>query len=141
MRPYTPHMEAYATRLKIRDLPHFYYKEYMNQNQEKITPLKNSEEMEKLIQDLKSELAKEKQETLTWKNSKIKTEQELFAKEKEANRLAQEKEDWKREAYVARKIQSESKQAKEQQDFNTEFIKLQQKKGWQWDEAQGWVKA
>jgi len=36
----------------------------MNQN-EKITPLKNSEEMEKLIQDLKSELAKEKQETLT----------------------------------------------------------------------------
>jgi hypothetical protein len=32
---------------------------------EKITPLKNSEDLEKLIQDLKSELAKEKQETLT----------------------------------------------------------------------------
>jgi hypothetical protein len=62
-------------------------------NEEKITPLKNSEDMEKLIQDLKSELAKEKQETLTWKNSKIKTEQELFAKEKEAERLAQEVED------------------------------------------------
>jgi hypothetical protein len=37
----------------------------MNTNEQKITPLKNSEEMEKLIQDLKSELAKEKQETLT----------------------------------------------------------------------------
>jgi hypothetical protein len=112
----------------------------MNQN-EKITPLKNSEEMEKLIQDLKSELAKEKQETLTWKNSKIKTEQELFEKEKEANRLAQEVEDWKRETHAARKVQSESKQAKEAQDFETEFLKLQAKKGWQWSESQGWSKA
>jgi hypothetical protein len=34
-------------------------------DQEKITPLKNSEDLEKLIQGLKSELAKEKQETLT----------------------------------------------------------------------------
>ena len=111
----------------------------MNTN-EKITPLKNSEEMEKLIQDLKSELAKEKQETLTWKNSKIKTEQELFVKEKEATRLSQEVEDWKRELHAARKVQAESKQAKEQQDFNTAFIQLQEKKrGWKWDEAQGWI--
>ena len=113
----------------------------MTQNQEKITPLKNSEEMEKLIQDLKSELAKEKQETLTWKNSKIKTEQNLFAKEKENDRLAQEKEDWKREAYAAKKVQQATKQHKEAQDFETEFIKLQNKKGWQWDESQGWTKA
>ena len=107
---------------------------------EKITPLKNSEDMEKLIQDLKSELAKEKQETLTWKNSKIKTEQDLFAKEKEANRLAQEVEDWKRETHAARRIQSESKQVKEQNDFKTEFIKLQEQKGWTWDEVKGWTK-
>ena len=108
--------------------------------QEKITPLKNSEDMEKLIQDLKSELAKEKQATLTWKNSKIKTEQELFAKEKEANRLAQEVEDWKRETHAARRIQSESKQVKEQNDFKTEYIKLQeQKRGLTWDERKGWV--
>ena len=107
---------------------------------EKITPLKNSEDMEKLIQDLKSELAKEKQETLTWKNSKIKTEQDLFAKEKEANRLAQEVEDWKRETHATRRIQSESKQVKEQNDFKTEFIKLQERKhGWTWDEVKGWV--
>ena len=112
----------------------------MNEQQEKITPLKNSEDMEKLIQDLKSELAKEKQETLTWKNSKIKTEQDLFAKEKEAERLAQEVEDWKRKTHAARRIQSESKQVKEQNDFKTEFIKLQEQKGWQWDEAQGWRK-
>ena len=109
-------------------------------NEEKITPLKNSEDMEKLIQDLKSELAKEKQATLTWKNSKIKTEQELFAKEKEANRLAQEVEDWKRETHAARRIQSESKQVKEQNDFKTEFIKLQERKGWTWDEMKGWTK-
>ena len=107
---------------------------------EKITPLKNSEDMEKLIQDLKSELAKEKQETLTWKNSKIKTEQDLFAKEKEVNRLAQEVEDWKRETHAARRIQSESKQVKEQNDFKTEFIKLQEQKGWTWDEVKGWTK-
>jgi len=109
-------------------------------NEEKITPLKNSEDMEKLIQDLKSELAKEKQETLTWKNSKIKTEQELFAKEKEANRLAQEVEDWKRETHAARRIQSESKQVKEQNDFKTEYLKLQEQKGWTWDEVKGWAK-
>ena len=112
----------------------------MNTNTEKITPIKNSEEMEKLIQDLKSELAKEKQATLTWKNSKIKTEQELFEKEKETARLSQEVEDWKREVHAARKVQSESKQAKEQQDFHTAFIQLQEKKrGWKWDETQGWI--
>jgi len=116
----------------------------MNTNtntEQKITPLKNSEDMEKLIQDLKSELAKEKQETLTWKNSKIKTEQDLFAKEKALERAQTEVEDWKREANAARRIQSETKQAKATNDFNTEFIKLQQKKGWQWDDSQGWVKA
>ena len=112
----------------------------MNENQEKITPLKNSEDMEKLIQDLKSELAKEKQETLTWKNSKIKTEQDLFAKEKENGRLNQEVEDWKREAHAARRIQSESKQVQEQNDFKSEYIKLQeQKRGWTWNETKGWV--
>src|SRR2546423_14808467 len=99
----------------------------MNES-EKITPLKNSEEMEKLIQDLKSELAKEKQETLTWKNSKIKTEQDLFAKEKENARLNKEEEDWKRETHGARRIESESKQVKEQNDFLTEFAKLQEAK-------------
>jgi len=99
----------------------------MNES-EKITPLKNSEEMEKLIQDLKSELAKEKQETLTWKNSKIKTEQDLFAKEKENARLNQEVEDWKRETHAARRIHSESKQTKAQNDFLTEFTKLQEAK-------------
>lgn len=112
----------------------------MNEQQEKITPLKNSEDMEKLIQDLKSELAKEKQETLTWKNSKIKTEQDLFAKEKENGRLSQEVEDWKRETHAARRIQSESKQVKEQNDFKTEFIKLQEQKGWKWSEERGWTK-
>lgn len=109
-------------------------------NEEKITPLKNSEDMEKLIQDLKSELAQEKQATLTWKNSKIKTEQELFAKEKETNRLAQEVEDWKRETHAARRIQSESQQVKAQNDFKTEFIKLQEQKGWTWDEVKDWTK-
>ena len=112
-----------------------------NEKNGKITPLKNSEDMEKLIQDLKSELAKEKQETLTWKNSKIKTEQNLFAKEKALERALEEAEDWKTEANAARRIQSETKQAKEQNDFNTAFIALQAKKGWQWDESQGWVKA
>ena len=111
----------------------------MNEN-EKITPLQNSEEMEKLIQDLKSELAKEKQATLTWKNSKIKTEQDLFAKEKEANRLAQEVADWKRETHAARRINQESKHTKEQNDFKSNYIKLQeQKRGWTWDEVKGWV--
>ena len=72
---------------------------------------------------------------------KIKTEQSLFEKEKENARLSEEVEDWKSEAHKARKVQSETKQVKEQRDFNTEFIKLQQKKGWQWDESQGWSKA
>jgi len=112
-----------------------------NNPNEKITPLKNSEDLEKLIQELKTELTNQKQETETWKNSKIKTEETLFEQEKENSRLREECADWKREAHAVRKAQAETKQHQEATDFKSEFIKLQQKKGWQWDESQGWVKA
>ena len=113
----------------------------MNTNPEKITPLKNSEEHQKLIQSYEEKINQHKAKETEWQNAYLKSEQDKLELQKTLERTEAEKEDWKREAYSAKKIQSETKQHKAQQDFNTEFIKLQQKKGWQWDESQGWTKA
>jgi aspartyl/asparaginyl beta-hydroxylase (cupin superfamily) len=117
----------------------------INQNDmtmsQKITPLKNSEDYEKLKTTYEAEKENLKAKVEEWKNVAIKRDETIFEKDKLIERLAEEKEDWKREANAARRIQSETKQAKEQNDFNQEFIKLQQKKGWHWDDSQGWIKA
>jgi len=113
----------------------------MNSTNEKITPLKNSEDYEKLKATYEAEKESLKAKVEEWKNVAIKRDETIFEKDKVIERLTEERDDWKRDCHVARKIQSETKQAKEQQDFNTEFLKLQAKKGWNWDETQGWSKA
>jgi hypothetical protein len=110
-------------------------------NTEKITPLQNSEEHQKIVADLETEISTKQAKVEEWKNAYLKSEQERLGLKKALERTAEEKEDWKREASAARKVQLETKEVKEKQDFKTEFIKLQQKKGWQWDESQGWMKA
>ena len=112
----------------------------MNQN-EKITPLKNSEEHQKLVQSYEEKINQHKAKEQEWQNAYLKSEQDKLELQKSLERTETEKEDWKREAYTVKKVQAESKQAKEQTDFQTAFIKLQNKKGWQWDESQGWTKA
>ena len=107
---------------------------------EKITPLKNSEEHQKIISDLETEIEAKKAKTEEWKNAYLKSEQERLVIKKSLERTEEERDDWKREAFANKKIQQEQKQTKEQNDFKTEYIKLQEQKGWQWDEAQGWRK-
>ena len=100
-----------------------------NTNTEKITPLKNSEDYEKLKATYEAEKESLKAKVEEWKNVAIKRDETIFEKDKLIERLAEERDDWKRDCHVARKIQAETKQAKEANDFNTEFIKLQAKKG------------
>lgn len=112
-----------------------------DENKAKITPLQNSEEHQKLIQSYEEKISQHKAKETEWQNAYLKSEQDKLELTKTLERTAEEKEDWKREAYAVKKVQAESKQAKDQQDFKTEFIKLQNKKGWQWDESQGWIRA
>lgn len=112
----------------------------MNENHEKITPLKNSEEHQKIISDLETEIEAKKQKVEEWKNTYLKSEQERLILKKALEREQEEKEDWKREAFANKKIEQEKKHTKEQNDFKTEYLKLQEQKGWKWDEVKGWVK-
>ena len=112
----------------------------MNMNQ-KITPIKNSEDHQKVVAKLEAQIEEQKQKALDWENACYKRDDTILELKSAKERAEAEKEDWKREANARAKIQQATKQHKEQADFETEFIKLQQKKGWQWDEAQGWSKA
>ena len=110
-------------------------------NKDKITPLKNSEEHQKLVNKYEAEIETHKQATLDWKNAAIKKDDTILELKKARERAEAERDDWKREAHASRRVQAESQQAKEQTDFLTEFKKLQEKKGWQWDEnKETWIK-
>ena len=112
----------------------------MTDQKEIITPLKNSEDLEKLKTKYEEEITQHKQAAIDWKNAAIKKDDELLEKDKTIERLATEKDDWKREAHASRKVYQESKQVKETNDFLTEFKKSQAKKGIEWDETtQQWI--
>ncbi|KLL04012.1 MAG: hypothetical protein MRERV_8c051 [Mycoplasmataceae bacterium RV_VA103A] len=96
---------------------------------EKITPIKNSEDLEKLKAKYEQEIEQHKQEALDWKNAAIKSNDIIVEKDKAIGRLETERDDWKKEAHASRRVQQESKQAKETNDFLTELQKLQAKKG------------
>lgn len=114
----------------------------MNTEKEtKITSDKIIEDQERLKQKYETEIKAAQQENLSLQNTILKKDDEIFELQKANEGLGKDRDDWKREASARRKAQAESKQVKEAQDFETEFIKLQAKKGWSWDESQGWVKA
>jgi hypothetical protein len=112
----------------------------MNETENKITAIKNSEDQEKVKQKYEAEISAKEQQALDWHNACIKKDDEILELQKSLKRVREEAEDWKREASVVRKAQAETKQHKEQQDFQTEYLKLQAQKGWDWDEARGWSK-
>jgi hypothetical protein len=96
--------------------------------------------LEKLKQKYETEIDKYKQEALDWKNAAINKDDTILEKDKEIERVIQERDDWKKEAHRNRRIEQENKQTKEANDVKSEFIKLQQaKRGWKWDEAKGWL--
>ena len=112
----------------------------MNTEKEKITSSKNVEEQEKLKMKYEEELSTIQQENLTLQNTITKKNDEIFELQKANKRIGEERDDWKKEARVARRVQAETKETKEQADFTSEYLKLQAQKGWQWDEASGWTK-
>ena len=109
--------------------------------EKEITPLKNVEEQEKLKVKYEEESGQQQQKITLLENTITKKNDEIFELQKANKSLSTERDDWKTEAHSARKIQQETKQHKETTDFLTEFKKLQEKKGWKWDEnKETWIK-
>ena len=108
--------------------------------QEKITPIKNSEDHNRVVAKLEAEIELAKQQALDWENACYKKDETILEIKKAKERAEREAEDWKKEARANRRIEQEQKQTKAQNDFKTEYIKLQERKhGWTWDEVKGWV--
>lgn len=98
------------------------------------------EEQERLKAKYEEE-SKTKDETiLGLQKTILDKDDEIFELQKSNEKATKERDDWKQEAHVARKVQNESKQHKETTDFLTGFKKLQEKKGLKWDEErQTWI--
>ena len=111
----------------------------MTEQKAKITPLKNSEDYEKLKATYETEKENLKAKVEEWKNVAIKRDETIYEKDKKIEQLEEERDGWKKEAHSARKVYQETKQYKEQKDFETEFKNLQAQKGLQWDEQKGWI--
>ena len=112
-----------------------------NDKNEKITSAKIIAEQEQLKAKYEAEIKQAQEDNLTLQNTILKKDDEIFELQKTNEGLAKDRDEWKQSAHSARRVQQATKEHKEQADFKSEFIKLQQKKGWQWDESQGWVKA
>ena len=98
-------------------------------NKEKITAVKNSEDLEKLKTEYESEIEKHKQAALDWKNAAIKKDETILEKNKHIERTETERDDWKKEAHSARKVYQAEKTTKQATDVLSELAKLQAKKG------------
>ena len=88
----------------------------MNQNEEKITPLQNSEDHEKLVLDLKQDIQNAVKEAKSWQGSYIKIEQALAEEERKNRTLQAEKEALKLENAKQRRIELDTKETKQKND-------------------------
>lgn len=100
----------------------------MTENQNQNNPLKNSEEHEKLIQEYEAKIAQEKAAKEKWKNAYLKSEQGRLEINQAKERTEEERDDWKRQAYQARKIELETKETKQKNDTLTLFTQKFQAK-------------
>jgi len=113
----------------------------MNNTEQKITSAKIIEEQEQLKAKYEAEIKAVQEENLALQNKILQKDDEIFELQKTNEGLGKDRDEWKASAHAARRVQQATKQHKEQADFESEFLKLQQKKGWAWDEVQGWSKA
>ena len=109
-------------------------------NEEKITSAKIIAEQEQLKAKYEAEIKKAQEDNLDLQNKIIKKDDEIFELQKNQESLVKDRDEWKTEARRNRRIEQEQKQTKAQNDFKTEYIKLQEQKGWAWDEVKGWTK-
>jgi hypothetical protein len=109
-------------------------------DQEKITPAQISESQENLKAKYELDIEAAQQANLGLKKTLTDKDDEIFELQKQNKMLANEVEEWKTEARRNRRIEQAKQATKSQNDFKTEYIKLQEQKGWKWDEMKGWVK-
>ena len=107
---------------------------------EKITSAKIIAEQEQLKAKYEAEIKQAQEDNLDLQNKIIKKDDEIFELQKNQESLVKDRDEWKKEARANRRIEQEQKQTKAQNDFKTEYIKLQEQKGWTWDEVKGWTK-
>ena len=107
---------------------------------EKLTSAKIIEEQEQLKAKYEAEIKAVQQANLSLQNTILKKDDEIFELQKSQESLIKDRDEWKTEAHRNRRIEQEKKATKQQNDFLTEYIKLQEQKGWKWDETKGWVK-
>lgn len=113
----------------------------MNKIDEKITSAKIIEEQERIKEKYETEIKAVQQANLKLQNTILKKDDEIFELQKTNEGLTTDRDEWKAEAHKNRRVEQAKKATKEANDFNTEFIKKQASKGWQWDEVTGWIKA
>jgi hypothetical protein len=112
----------------------------MNDTTEKITSAKIIEEQNRIKEKYETEIQAVQQENLSLQNTVLKKDDEIFELQKANKNLATDRDEWKTEAHRNRKIEQEKKHTKEANDFKTEYIKLQEQKGWKWSEERGWTR-
>ena len=81
---------------------------------EKITPIKNSEDHNRVVAKLEEEIELAKQKALDWENACYKKDETILEIKKAHERAETERDDWKKEAHAARRIEQEKKQTKQQ---------------------------
>lgn len=102
----------------------------MNQeNKEKITAVQNAEEVERLKAKYEAADQANQAKILELENKVTQKCDEIFELQQTNKRLAEERDDWKKEAHQNRKTYQAEKASKRESDFITELAKLQAKKG------------
>lgn len=96
---------------------------------EKITPIKNAEEVERLKTKYEEADQANQARILELENKVTQKCDEIFELQQANKRLAEERDDWKKEAHQNRKTYQAEKASKQEADFLTELAKLQAKKG------------
>jgi len=112
----------------------------MNEPEQKLTPAQIAEKQEIIKQKYEEDVKEKEQQILNLQNKLADKDNEIFELQKTNQNLAQDRDEWKTEAHRNRRIEQAKQATKEQNDFKTEYIKLQEQKGWKWSEERGWTR-
>ena len=101
----------------------------MTEQKEKITAIQNIEEQAKLTKQLEDQVKERDEAILKLENELYKSEQERIALGEVLKKTESERDSWKKQAHVSQRVYQTQEEVKKQADFESEFLKLQAKKG------------
>jgi hypothetical protein len=101
----------------------------MTESQIKITAVQNAEEQAKLTKQLEEQVKERDDAILKLENDLYKSEQERVNLGSVLKKTESERDSWKNQTHAAQKVQQNREEVQKQNDFQTEFNKLQAKKG------------